>query len=69
MAKKLIGIRQNTIQVFISGARVAFDGRTTAEVCDTIDPSNYRAMEEPMRKRDWEIRQAEERSRRRQAAE
>ena len=66
MAKKLIGIRQNTIQVHISGARVAFDPRTTEEVCDTRDPENYKAAEERMRKAVWQERQ---RAKQREAAE
>jgi hypothetical protein len=66
MAKKLIGIRQNTFQRIASGARVAFDPRSTAEVCDTRDPENYKAREEYMRKKIWEERQ---RDQRREAAE
>lgn len=44
---KLTGIAQNTTQVWISGARVAFDSRTTAEVADTLDMKSrkYRGSE------------------------
>ncbi|VIO73870.1 hypothetical protein CI41S_39790 [Bradyrhizobium ivorense] len=35
-----IGIDQNSEQRVISGARVAFDRRTTAEVDATRDPAN-----------------------------
>jgi hypothetical protein len=70
MAQKQIGIRQNTIQVRISGARVAFDPRTTAEVRDTLDDKNYKAAEKGMRTRLWEEREAERRAhQRREAAE
>lgn len=64
-----IGIRQNAIQVHISGARVAFDPRTTEEVEKTRDPKNYKAAEKEWRKEQWEARQAELRAQRRQAAE
>lgn len=40
MARKAIGIGENVQQRIISGARVAFDPRTTAEVCDTRSPRN-----------------------------
>jgi hypothetical protein len=65
MAQK-IGIRQNAIQVFISGARVAFDPRTTEQVEKTRDPNNYKANEESYRKALWQERQ---RNARREAAE
>lgn len=52
-----IGIRQNTIQVVISGARVAFDPRGTAEAHDTRDPKNYKADEKPLRELAWRLRQ------------
>lgn len=68
MARK-VGIRQNTIQAWIGGCRVAFDPRTTAEVCDTRDDKNYKALEQWMRKADWEDRQAEKRKQAKQAAE
>jgi hypothetical protein len=59
MARK-IGINQNSIQMLISGARVAFDTRTTAEVCDTRSARNGVAEEAFMRKMHWEQRQREE---------
>jgi hypothetical protein len=59
MAQKLIGIRQNVIQTCISGARVAFDPRTTAEVRDTLDDKNYKAAEKYQRTRLWELRQSD----------
>jgi hypothetical protein len=40
MAQRLVGIANNTTQIIVSGARVAFDSRTTAEVTNTIDPTN-----------------------------
>jgi len=40
-----IGIRQWVEQRIISGARVAFDPRTTAEVDSTRDPQNYRSRD------------------------
>ncbi len=58
MAKQ-VGIRQNCKQIFISGARVAFDPRITAEVADTRDMTNYKTLEQPRRKRAWEDRQRE----------
>jgi hypothetical protein len=64
-----IGIRQNAIQVEVSGARVAFDPRTTEQVEKTRDPNNYKADEKEWRKARWQVRQAEERARQRQAAE
>jgi hypothetical protein len=67
MAQK-IGIRQNVIQRFISGARVAFDPRTTAEVISTRDSNNYKANEKPLRTAQWELRQAEDRAFRRRTA-
>jgi hypothetical protein len=39
MAKRT-GIEQNTVQKIVSGARVAFDPRTTAEVITSIDMTN-----------------------------
>jgi hypothetical protein len=68
MAQK-IGIRQNAIQVIISGARVPFDPRSTEQVEKTRDPNNYKANEQSWRKAKWEARQAEQRALRRQAAE
>jgi len=65
MAQK-IGIRQNAVQVFISGARVAFDPRTTEQVEKTRDPKNYKADEAMWRKAQWQERQ---RHKRREAAE
>lgn len=56
MAKR-IGIDQNSEQRIISGARVAFDKRITAEVDDTRDPTNRRALEQPMREAAWRDRQ------------
>ena len=35
-----IGIDQNSVQRIVSGARVAFDTRTTEEVEKTRDPAN-----------------------------
>lgn len=35
-----IGIDQNSVQKIVSGARVAFDPRTTAEVEKSRDPAN-----------------------------
>jgi hypothetical protein len=66
MAKQLIGIRQNAIQVWIGGARVAFDPRTTEEVEKSRDPENYKAREQASRKAAWQERQ---RANRREAAE
>lgn len=66
MAQRAIGINQNSVQRFISGARVAFDTRTTAEVCDTRSPRNGVADEAFMRKQLWEQRQRDEQ---REAAE
>jgi hypothetical protein len=57
MARKLVGIRQNVIQVYISGARVAFDPRTTAEVCETRDERNYKSEERLWRKSLWQANQ------------
>lgn len=60
MKSKLgVGIRQNAIQVFISGARVAFDPRTTEEVEKSRDPKNYRNEEKWLRKKIWQSRQRE----------
>ena len=65
MARKLeVGIRKNSIQTFISGARVAFDPRTTEEVSRSVDPTNYKAQEKLWRTLAWEARQAEERAKR-----
>jgi len=69
MARKLIGIRQNTFQAVISGARVPFDPRTTAEVADTRDPENYKALEQPARKARWDIRRQVKSAARLEAAE
>jgi hypothetical protein len=61
MANKLrIGIRQNAIQVFISGARVAFDPRTTEEVEKSRDPKNYRREDQWLRKEVWKSRQRDQ---------
>jgi len=68
MAKLGEGIRENTLQVLISGARVAFDLRSTEEVEKSRSPKNFKAAEEPMRKRLWEERVREE-QRQHQAAE
>ncbi len=65
MSRK-IGIDQNSQQRIISGARVAFDPRTTAEVCDTRSARNGVADEQWLRKEIWEARQ---RSQRNEAAE
>lgn len=59
-----MGIRKATIQRRISGCRVAFDPRTTAEAHVDRDERNYKAEEQAMRKADWI-----ERTRERQAAE
>ena len=56
MSRKL-GINQNSEQRIISGARVAFDPRTTAEVCDTRSPRNGVADEAIYRKMAWQERQ------------
>jgi hypothetical protein len=58
MARK-VGIRENTRQTIVSGARVPFDPRGTAEANDTRDPKNYKAAEQFMRKEAWEERQRE----------
>ncbi len=59
-----IGLRQNVMQRIISGARVAFDPRTTEEVCTTRDPENYRAKEKYLRTKAWEEREAAKRNQR-----
>ena len=59
-----IGIRQNVLQVVISGARVAFDPRSTEKVCTTRDPENYKAKEKFLRTKAWEEREAAKRSQR-----
>ena len=40
MSQRAVGIPNNTTQIIVSGARVAFDSRTTEEVLSTIDPTN-----------------------------
>lgn len=60
MARK-IGIDQHSEQRTISGARVAFDLRTTAEVCDTRSPKNGIADGKWLRKQIWEERQRDKR--------
>lgn len=67
MARK-IGIDMNCEQRIISGARVAFDPRTTEEVCDTRSPKNGVADGKWLRKQIWEERQREKHQTR-QAAE
>lgn len=57
MSRK-IGINANSQQRIISGARVAFDTRTTAEVCDTRSPRNGVADEAVYRKMLWQGRQS-----------
>jgi hypothetical protein len=61
---QLIGIRQHSIQKIISGARVAFDPRTTEQVCTTRDPENYRTKEKAIRTRQWQERENEKRNQR-----
>jgi len=39
---KKIGIAENTEQRIVSGARVAFDPRTTAQADETRDPTNHK---------------------------
>ena len=56
MSRK-VGINANTERRIIGGARVAFDTRTTAEVCDTRSPRNGVADEEMIRKMHWQDRQ------------
>ena len=46
---KRIGISGHTEQRIISGARVAFDWRTTSEVDATRDPTNRKAGQKMMR--------------------
>lgn len=57
-----IGIDQHTQQRIISGARVAFDTRVTAEVADTRDMTNRKSLEQPMRAAAWRDRQREMRA-------
>lgn len=57
MARR-IGIDENTEQRVISGARVAFDARTTAEAHDTRSPKNRKAEEKPLREARWKARQS-----------
>jgi hypothetical protein len=52
-----IGINANTEQRIISGARVAFDPRTTGEANNTRDPKNRKSAEKPMREAAWRDRQ------------
>ena len=52
-----VGINANTEQRIISGARVAFDPCTTAEVSTTRDPKNRKADEKAMRTAMWRERQ------------
>jgi hypothetical protein len=44
-------------QRIISGARVAFDPRTTEEAHATRDMTNRKALEQPMRRAEWLDRQ------------
>lgn len=60
MAKR-VGIRQNAVMKEVSGCKVPFDPRTTAEVCDSRDDKNYKAAEEMARKLLREERQREQR--------
>jgi hypothetical protein len=62
------GIRGWTQQRLISGARVAFDPRRTEQVDSTRDGNNYKAEEQHERKFRWELKQAQERAKRRQSA-
>lgn len=55
------GIRGHTEQRIISGCRVAFDRRTTEQVCTTRDDKNYMASEKYMREQNWHDRQAAKR--------
>ena len=50
------GIRQWTEQRIISGARVAFDPRTTEQVCTTRSDQNYKALEKYARTQAWHDR-------------
>ena len=56
MAKKKlgVGIRGNAFMAQISGAKVLFDPRTTAEVCESRDDKNYKSAERLFRKQAWE---------------
>lgn len=67
MSKK-VGIHGNVRQVLISGARVPFDPRTTAEAHDTRDMTNVKANEKPLRAALRLQRLAEERAAERDAA-
>lgn len=47
-----------TVRRTISGARVNFDPRTTAEAHYGRDPRNYKAEQQPRRRKAWEARQS-----------
>lgn len=55
------GIRGNAFMTVISGAKVLFDPRTTAEVMDSRDEKNWKAAEQSFRKARWEERLREKR--------
>jgi hypothetical protein len=64
-----MGRRDVTHQRIISGARVAFDPRMTAEAHVSRDEENYKSKERPMRRNAWEARMAEKRRGQKGAAE
>ena len=47
-----------TKRIIVSGARVNFDPRGTAEANTSRDPKNYKSEEAPMRRKRWEARQS-----------
>jgi hypothetical protein len=53
------GILMNAYETTISGARVKFDPRRMADVNETRSDVNQKANQKGMRKRLWEIKQAE----------
>jgi hypothetical protein len=63
-----IGIKENTTQIEVSGARVAFDARSTKEANETRDPRNFKAEEKSLRTHLWKLREAEKRDRAADAA-
>ena len=48
-----------TVRRIVSGARVAFDPRSTAEALVKRDMTNYKTEQEPQRAARWRKRQAE----------
>jgi hypothetical protein len=53
-----IGITENSRVRIVSKCRIRFDRRVTEIVDDTRDMFNHKAAQEPLRKRQWELRQA-----------